>query len=189
MARTSKTRFAILGMLMTESLTGYGLRKAIAESVGHFWQESFGQLYPTLRWLEQEGLVVADRGSDGRRRRVDYTITRSGRTAVREWLASEPESIASNRSELLLQLFFGQHAEPGVIRRQLERHRAGLLRARDEYGAMERAILAEQAAGQPYWLATVRHGLAMVDASLEWIDQTLADVGIEGPSEQKREVR
>ena len=40
-------------------MTGYGLRQAIAGSVGHFWQESFGQLYPTLRRLAQEGLVEA----------------------------------------------------------------------------------------------------------------------------------
>lgn len=184
MARTSKTRLAILGMLMAEPMTGYRLREAIAESIGHFWQESFGQLYPTLRELEQQKLVVSDRKSATGGRRIQYAITDAGRQALRAWLESDPESFASNRSELLLQLFFGRHAGPGVIRGRLERHRTGLLAARDEYRAFERLVLDDGAIDQPYWLATVRHGLAMVDASLAWVDQTIADLG---PGEQGEE--
>lgn len=174
MARTPKTRFAILGMLMTEPMTGYRLRNVIAESVGHFWQESFGQIYPTLRELEQQQLVVADRSTSTGRRRTEYAITDAGRQALRAWLESEPESVASNRSELLLQVFFGRHAAPGVLAERLERHRTGLLTARDEYREIERLVIADETVDRPYWLATVRHGLAMVDAGLAWIEQTIA---------------
>lgn len=187
MARTSKTRFAILGMLMTEPMTGYRLREAITQSVGHFWQESFGQLYPALKELERQELIAADRSAQAERRRVQYVITAAGRRALRAWLESEPESLASNRSELLLKLFFGQHASDGAIRGHLEQHRDGLLRARDEYRAMERLVLADDANAQPYWLATVRHGLAMVQAGLEWTEQTITQVSAADCSGQKGE--
>lgn len=36
--------------------SAYALRQRIAGSVGHFWRESFGQLFPTLAVLEAEGL-------------------------------------------------------------------------------------------------------------------------------------
>lgn len=38
-------------------------------------------------------------------------------------------------------------------------------------------MLAEQSRARPYWLATVRHGLAMIEAGLTWIDQTAAELG------------
>lgn len=177
MARTSKTRYAVLGMLTLEPMTGYGLREAIDASVGHFWQESYGQLYPTLHALEEEGLVAAERTAGRGRRRRQYTITEAGREALRDWLGSAPESLAPNRSELLLKLFFGRHAATGVMQRHLERHRGALLASREEYRALENAVLDERSPDRPYWLATVRHGLVMVEAGLAWVDETMAEVG------------
>ncbi|WP_153392748.1 PadR family transcriptional regulator [Ornithinicoccus halotolerans] len=176
MARPSKTRFAILGMLTMEPMTGYRLRETIAASAGHFWQESFGQLYPTLHALEREGLIAARRTTGRGGHKLEYSINDAGWDALRSWLASEAESLASNRSELLLQLFFGRHAPPGVVVGHLERHRATLLAAREQYREFERAVLAERSPDRPYWLATIRHGLAMTEAGLAWADETMADV-------------
>ena len=47
-ARTSQTETAVLGALSVEPMTGYALREAIRDVLGHFWSESFGQIYPTL---------------------------------------------------------------------------------------------------------------------------------------------
>ncbi|WP_395805406.1 PadR family transcriptional regulator [Archangium minus] len=55
MARENTCQFAILGMLCREPMSGYGLRQAIEQTVGHFWQESYGNLYPTLERMEAEG--------------------------------------------------------------------------------------------------------------------------------------
>ena len=57
MARTSQTRLAVLGALSVEPMTGYAVRAAIAETLGHFWHESFGQIYPTLAELEKDCLL------------------------------------------------------------------------------------------------------------------------------------
>lgn len=176
MARPSKTRVAVLGMLTMEPMTGYRLREMIGASVGHFWQESFGQLYPTLHALERDGLIAADRITGKGRRKVEYTITDAGWDALRTWLASEAESLASNRSELLLQVFFGRHAAPGIVVSHLERHRATLLTAREQYRAFQRAVLDERSPDRPYWLATIRHGLAMAEAGLAWVDETVEEL-------------
>jgi len=57
----NRTAYTILGMLSIEpnlSASGYEIRKAIESTVGYFWGESFGQIYPTLKRLAAEGLIV-----------------------------------------------------------------------------------------------------------------------------------
>ncbi|WP_279637931.1 PadR family transcriptional regulator [Corallococcus aberystwythensis] len=44
-------------MLCREPMSGYDLRSTIERSVGHFWQESYGNLYPTLERMAEERLV------------------------------------------------------------------------------------------------------------------------------------
>ena len=48
MARQAQTSTAVLGVLSIGSLTGYEIRQAISTVLGHFWHESFGQIYPCL---------------------------------------------------------------------------------------------------------------------------------------------
>jgi DNA-binding PadR family transcriptional regulator len=56
-------------------MTGYGLRVAIRDLLGHFWSESFGQIYPTLGELERLGNVKR-RGSK-RTGASMFSLTRS----------------------------------------------------------------------------------------------------------------
>lgn len=165
MSRSPKTRFAVLGMLTLGPMTGYRLREEIRTTVGHFWRESFGQLYPTLARLEEEGLVR--RAGDGGRA-APWEITPAGREALREWLAGEAESLSPERNELLLQLFFGRHADPGVLQGHLARHRARLEEAHERYTGLERLVSAQDSPDRTYWLITVRHGLGLVTAALRW---------------------
>lgn len=165
-------------MLTHGPMTGYRLRAEILGSVGHFWRESFGQLYPTLRELEQEGLV---RRVDGTTGADPFELTPAGRAALRDWLAQEARSLSPERNELLLQLFFGRHAAPGVVLGHLHRHREHLLQAQERYRQVEQALGAESSPDRPYWLATVRHGLHLVDAGLRWNTET-TDLLREEPS-------
>ena len=68
MARSSQTHMAVLGALSTEPMTGYALREAIRDVLGHFWSESFGQIYPTLQALEDAGHVERRGGARAPRR-------------------------------------------------------------------------------------------------------------------------
>lgn len=180
MSRRSKTRYAVLGMLTHGPMSGYRLREEILASVGHFWHESFGQLYPTLAELEGEGLVRRT-DSGGTVRGRPFQLTARGRAQLRSWLATEAESLSPDRNELLLQLFFGRHAAPGVVLGHLRRHREHLLQAQERYRQVEQALGAESSPDRPYWLATVRHGLHLVDAGLRWNTET-TDLLREEPS-------
>lgn len=183
MARSATTRFAVLGMLTRRPMTGYELRDEIGDSIGHFWTESFGQLYPTLRELTADGLV--DDRSSGPRRRTEYSLTDSGRETLRCWLAEDVELYSSQRNELLLKLFFGRHVQPWVVQRHLASHRQALTSALARYRGIERAVLDETDPDSQYWLATLRYGIAVAEAGLAWTAETQASLPAESEAQPR----
>ena len=117
----NRSEYAILGMLSLRPMSGYDIRKTVEQSIAHFWNESYGQIYPTLRRLATRGFVVRRVGdANGRSDRQVYALTKRGQTRLREWLIEAPES-RPFRNELLLKLFFGRHAPP-VAALNGERH-------------------------------------------------------------------
>jgi len=75
---TRTSPFAVLGMLSLGALSGYEIRRELAESIGTFWSESYGQIYPALRELSKKGSrrrdakrsAAGSRNRPARRRRV-----------------------------------------------------------------------------------------------------------------------
>lgn len=173
-ARENACQFAILGMLCREPMSGYGLRRAIEQTVGHFWQESYGNLYPTLERMAGEGLVELDREEQslgGRVRRV-YRVTKEGRRRLTAWLR-RPVVPHVERNELLLKLFFGARVGPVDSLAQVERSRAeaeGLLDALRLLDAEARRARAGHPE-LPYWLLSIRAGLLGLEAHLRWCDE------------------
>ena len=80
MAKENTTIYIILGLLTHEELSGYDIKKIIDSSIGNFWEVGYGQIYPTLKVIEKEGLVerkneIQSKGPE----RITYTITDKGR--------------------------------------------------------------------------------------------------------------
>src|SRR5271170_2548708 len=112
-SRKVTTADALLGMLTMEPMSGYKLKQRIQCTIGNFWSESYGQIYPALKRLEKKGLVQAR--AEGKRARKVYSITGAGRAHLRVWLEIEPRRRGA-RNELLLKLFFGALAPAESLR-------------------------------------------------------------------------
>ena len=56
--KKSKTRFAVLGILSYGPMSGYDIKKFYEKNVAGFWSESYGQIYPILKRLAEEGLAT-----------------------------------------------------------------------------------------------------------------------------------
>lgn len=111
-----KSKYVMLGMLARMPQTGYTIKKWLENEYSHFWQESFGQIYPTLKKLVAEGLAASsDRTQPGNGRgQIVYSITDAGRKELSDWLREEPE-IERIRYEILLKISFGENTEPEVL--------------------------------------------------------------------------
>jgi DNA-binding PadR family transcriptional regulator len=171
-----RTAFVVLGILaIHDNQSGYEIRKTIEQTVGFFWGESYGQLYPTLKKLVAEGLVTAVGADTGSRARRAYSITEAGRQALREWLAV-PFRDDPPRDEFLLKLFFGDQAAPGIsvghIRefQQKNRRMLATLEVLEKLGR-ERS---SHYPGFKFWILTLEFGLAQLRAGLAWSESALA---------------
>ena len=103
--KLNQTACAILGILSFHPRqSGYHIRKTIETTVGFFWGESFGQIYPTLKRLAADGLIVPDASSTGNKNRVEYSLTPDGHACLEKWLAV-PYRADPPRDEFLLKLF------------------------------------------------------------------------------------
>jgi len=173
MPRENKTKYAVLGLLAYAPLSGYDIRRIYERSLGNFWSESYGHIYPILKRLEDEGLATgAVQRQSGRPDRTVYTITNLGREELHRWLA-QPLDPHKERVELLLKVFHGWEVGPDamveLVRQKRAEHEA-LLRRYDQY---DQDMTARPEPPTPYWLMTVSCGRHMSEAWLAWCDETL----------------
>src|ERR1700684_2212758 len=105
----------LLGLLAIEPMSGYDLGQTIRGSVGHFWNESYGQIYPNLKKLAADGFVSSktERQKSKPDRHI-YSIPKRGRERLADWLAVPPQPEIP-RNELLLKLFFGVQTSPQIL--------------------------------------------------------------------------
>ena len=169
-----RTAYVVLGILAIESgQSGYAIRKMIEGTVGFFWGESYGQLYPTLKRLTADELITARRPKSGTRQ--EYSITPTGRAALEQWLAL-PYRDDPPRDEFLLKLFFGHEAAPSVALAHLrdfqQKHREGIAMLA-QIEAVSRARSAHLP-GFPFWILTLTYGIARMRAELEWSETAVA---------------
>lgn len=176
MSTPSRTPYAVLGCLTIEPMSGYGIRRFLERTVAHFWSESPGQIYPTVRKLEADGLIRGrtEPGERGRDRRV-YRITDTGRQELRAWLA-EPPAPARPRYEHTLKLFFGHEAGPDASLRHVERLRRQTEETLAHYRRREKELRerarAEPNSQAPYWLVVLRGGVRYSEMVMDWCDET-----------------
>lgn len=172
----SQSRYVLLGLLQSQAGSGYGLRQRIDRSIGHFWRESWGQIYPALREMEKEGLVEG-RVEAGERRpdsRI-YSITVEGTEVLRQWLLEAPRRELP-RNELLLKLFLSHRSQPEQSRQMVEELRVNSLALLATYAAIEESLLAmpAESSQRAYCLMTLSYGQHRVRAELAWCDETMA---------------
>ena len=156
-------------------MSGYEIKDVIGRTLGHFWTEGYGQIYPTLKHLAEAGLATSRvEQTAGKPDRHVYSLTDAGWDELGRWLAEPVEGERSGRNELLLKLFFGRHAPSGTNLTHLRRHRELMATQIAHFEAIAVELEAENSPDQPYWLITIAHGLHVSRASLAWCDHTIA---------------
>jgi DNA-binding PadR family transcriptional regulator len=115
------TSYLVLGLVgHLGRPTSYELKRAVADTIGGFWSVPHSQLYAEPARLATLGLLDEEQEKGGRRRR-SYSLTRTGRKELDEWLAMPTEEGTELRDLALLKLYFGAQAPEGSVQRVAER--------------------------------------------------------------------
>src|SRR5579875_398268 len=188
MAKENKSRYAILGMLSLGPMSGYNIKKVIEDSISNFWQESYGQIYPMLKQLREEGLTTSHvEKQQGRPDRYVYALTDKGWDELRRWLL-EPVEYQVGRNELLLKLFFSRAVPVLNTLEHVERFRQLQLDMLRHYTAIDEVIKAaasDDSSHEPYWQITLNYGKHFARAMLAWCDETIATLRQMAESQQE----
>lgn len=170
------TTYAILGILTTECNSGYAIKQFIDQSLNHFWKISYGQIYPTLKFLTEEGLAEMNVSpASGRAERNEYRLTAKGLEVLQDWLEQPVKQVPGERNEVLLKLFFGSYQSAETSRALLQDYKQRLEIRHETYTAIEQGILAHSKEDKDakYWLLTLDHGKRLAKAGMEWCEASL----------------
>lgn len=174
----------ILLGLLRDPATGYDLKNAFSQSARHFWSAELSQIYPTLKRLEQRGLLRSrvEPSPKGPNRKV-YWLTDEGRAELLRWLHAGP-AVGTERFAYLAQLYFmdalGNLQETRAFMTAL---RESLVRWLAQLQAVEREVVAAHGGAPEHYsdggfhrFAALRMGIHSVGAKVAWCDETLAAI-------------
>ena len=158
----------ILGMLALGKRTGYDIKNFVDTTTRHFWAASYGQIYPELRRLEEQGLVRGRPEPTGGRARTVFELTEAGRAALQAWLRSDTEPLYELRDEGMLKLFFSDSGGPQLridnIRAKRELHERKL--------AQLRALEPHASSGPQGPYLTLQLGIELHQRIVDWCQAT-----------------
>jgi len=102
------TSFAVLAVLSLRDHSTYDLIHQMRLSLHYMWPRAESNVYAEPRRLVEAGLVTAREEWNGQRRRTIYSITKAGRMALAEWIAS-PSARPRYENEALVKVMFAEN--------------------------------------------------------------------------------
>jgi len=133
-----------LGVLTLGDATGYEIRKQFEEGpFSHFFDASYGSIYPALGRLLDEGLVsVTETPQEGKPDKKIYSLTPAGLDSFRGALA-EPPGPDKIRSEVLVRFFFAEFMERPDLEAVYDAYLAEFQQKVDHIGCLDPAGIPE----------------------------------------------
>ena len=180
MASPSRTRYVLLGLLAIRPRTGYELQKAIEKTVGHFWSEGYGRIYPELTKMEKEKLLSCEESTDTGRLKKVYSITDKGEERLKMWLARSA-SPQVPRNEFLLKIFLGKQTGTETLLRHLERYLEEQLSRLEKLSLVLKTTEEESntylKADFGFWKMTIKYSFLETKSHIEWAKDCLEEIG------------
>jgi DNA-binding PadR family transcriptional regulator len=161
-------RQPLLALLAKEPAHGYELKVALEQTFGQAYPSpNIGQVYVTLKRLEQDGLVRSqDVEQTTRPNKRVYELTAAGREAVVTW-AEEPSDEPRIRDDFFMKLALGPMAgvtDPLSLINRQRRHYLGLMRSLSN--------LAEQAPeSNKIGRLLIEGAMLHLQADLDWLER------------------
>ena len=170
-----QTDYVVLGLLSESPMTGYQIKKIIDVRFSFFWNESYGQLYPSLKSLKERGLIDEVTEVSARNRsRKSFTITPSGMEELKNWLR-QPVEHETVRLGILLKMYFSNLAEDDVIINHLLQFKAeheNNLSTLQQFQT-ELKPIARHHANHERVLQVIDFGIKTNEAYLAWCSETI----------------
>jgi DNA-binding PadR family transcriptional regulator len=171
-------KYSILGLLHYEDMHGYRIKEHIEKNFGHMWSINYGQIYPNLKKLQEEGLIkmkeIVQNGEKGPPKKL-YAITPKGKEEFARWLGSFPEKPMILRDPFLMRFVFygfGEHDRAlEVIEDQISQYEGYLERRKENLEKWHKSGV--------YVKLISELGVKMNAVFLEWLQTAKAEITLQ----------
>jgi DNA-binding PadR family transcriptional regulator len=180
--RGSVLELAVLGLLHQSPMHGYELRKRLSTSLGAFRAFSYGSLYPCLKSLVAQGLIVEDTEAahpgdaaastpplTAKRAKIVYRLTADGKEHLQNLLSEAGPAAWEDENFGVHFAFFGQ-TDADVRLRILEGRRSRLEERLENVRASARRASDRL---DTYTLELQQHGLESVEREVRWLNELI----------------
>ncbi len=121
-------KYAILGLLNRENMTGYDLTKYFNNDLFECWHANHSQIYPELKKLTKLGLVDYEIKISGNSlEKKVYSLTPQGKEGFDSWVKSDHQTKGTSKDEFRLQLYFSDYVtkeeQLEILNKQLDIHK------------------------------------------------------------------
>ncbi len=171
--RGAALELAVLGLLHDSPMHGYELRKQLIALLGWGRVLSYGTLYPCLKTLVRQGLIIADDDPDaairGRRNRIAYRLTAEGKEYFAHVMEESGPATWDDENFGVRFAFFARTDAPTRVR-ILEGRRS---RLQERLENVRDASLRGRRGADNYTRELQRHGLESVEREVEWLTELI----------------
>jgi DNA-binding PadR family transcriptional regulator len=168
-----KTQYVILGLLTENPLSGYDIKKIIDIRFKFFWSESYGQIYPELKRMMEDGLIESELLEHDRGKQL-YRITKHGYDELKQWLMIKPDT-ESFRLEILLKRYFAGIVDADIMINHIQQFE---LQHRQELFILNQFKHELESIEDPYHnhddiLSVIEFGIKTNTAYIEWSNESI----------------
>lgn len=165
----------ILGFLTKRNLTTYDIKKAMEQTISHFYSNSFGSINPTIKKLEKEGCLTCQESVMKGRLKKTYEVTEKGKKEYSDWL-QEPIKQGRFKDEVLIRIFFLGDANEEEQQRLLAQYLEELNASKQELLSLKlemenKSFTEEQLKHVKYQMATLQFGIDYIQFKEQWFQK------------------
>lgn len=170
-------KYAILGLLSRESMTGYDMTRAFETTLFEFWSAKHSQIYPELKALTEAGFVEYKIEVTGTvLEKKLYSLTEAGRQEFLRWETELHMPKAVPKDEFRLQLFFSDSIPPekrvALLQEKLELHRGKLQHFRENMEKFSSVPPEKEDDFSDYLVLS--GGIFREESTCRWLEQCIA---------------
>jgi DNA-binding PadR family transcriptional regulator len=177
-------RYAILGLLNWQPLSGYDLKKIISESEVFYWSGNNNQIYTALVRLHTAGMVTRQiQPQESLPAKKIYSITQQGRAELHRWVLSTAE-LPEVHNTFLIQLACAEGLTAEELDTLLDHYEAEIdlklrMQVRVQQEKSNRPGLApNRTRRQAYlWEKISENMLALYQNELDWVRSLRVELG------------
>lgn len=173
-------REAILGLLAVRPMSGYDLSRSYRRALQQIWYAPLGQIYPTLRKMQRDGLLrVTVKVQHDRPNRKVYSLTSEGRKLLVSWL-SQSAMLPRMHHEFIHKLFLLGNVDPArcgeLVDDYIKRCTAWVAELRRAERALEPSLKGPNAENAWFQMQALRHLCRIVEVEADSARQIAEEI-------------